>query len=271
MSWPSPHEQPPEPTPGQPWNDPGWPPPPESERRRWGPWITILLLVITVIALLAALLRSTHNAAAPPAPPAAPNSAEPAGPAGPTPTLPLVVRGFHYTVGVSALTPTVQTRTRSATPAPPGRHFLTATLVIRNDQPDRAAPALLDSNGDTPEVEVGLAPVDSLPADPAAAAAGAPSACANDARSDRAFDAPPPRSYPGIDPHTCMLAAGVVPAHPVGSGTDDDQLAAGGLRFGTVTTTAVPDNLPVAQARLWIVTHVDYSTLSNASTYQLIP
>lgn len=191
--------------------------------------------------------------------------------AGPTPTLPIEVNGFHYTVGVSPLTPTTTTRTASQTPAPPGSHFLTATLVIRNDQTDRPAPALLDSNGNTPEVAVGLAPVDFLPADPVAAAEGMPSACGNDPSSDRAFDAPPPRRYPGLPAHTCILGAALVPAQPVGSDADDSQLPPGGLRYGTLTSTAVPDTLPVTTTSTWLVTHTDFSLNGDQTTYQQIP
>ena len=275
MTWPSPDEpdrdghRPERPSyDGGADGDPGWPAPDEPARDTRGLWLAIALLVVLVIGLLFAVLRGGRG----PAEPGPPPGGAPPAPvsAGPTPRLPLVVDGYHYTVGVSPLVPVVQAP--SAQSAPPGWHYLTATLVIRNDQTDRSAPALLDSDGAAPTVAVGLSPVDFLATSAAAAAAGVPTACGNDPRVNTSFDGPPPADYQGLAPHTCVVAAGVIPAHPVGSLADDSQLPPGGVVYGTVTSPALPDSLPITDARTWIATtSYTNTTVDTHSSYRAIP
>ena len=237
--------------PDEPPTDPGGPPPgwsrPEPPRRQSPVLLAVVaLLVVLVIILLIALLRRGE----------APPSGGPAGPpvssapAAPEPTLAVTVRGYRYSLGISAFTPVVRSGSRTA---PPGRHFLEAQLVIRNDQTGRNAPALLDSNGAAPYIAVGLAPVDYLPPVHSIGIPREVSDCRNDPRNPDVVTNPDPL-YRGITPRTCIVAADVFPTNPVSSSGDDTEMPPGGFTYGTVRTTDLPDPVPVAETTAWLAT-----------------
>lgn len=228
---------------------------------RWR-WVLVAVLAVLVLVLLAVLLNQRRAVAPPPVGSATENPSTV--PAGPTPTLPVVLAGYRYSVGISAFTPTVEVGDHSA---PPGRHFLVASLVVRNDQRERSAPAILDSDGDAPAVLVGLAPVGFLPPVHALSSVTV-SDCDNDPRNARGLLPP---VYRGLPAQTCLVEATASPASPVGSGGDDSTMAPGGLTYGIVRTIDLPDDVATPQVSGWLATSSTDSPPGSATVFDRVP
>lgn len=233
---------------------PGWAPAGPGQAPWWRhapPWLLVAVgtLLVVAVVLLVRLLAHRDDTTASPAPTAP--AAVPPGPsvpALPDPTFAFTRGGYRYSIGVGPFTPAVSARGAATRSAPPGRHYLTAPVVIRNDAQDRGAPSPLNSNGAAPDIWVGLGGVVSLP--PVHESLGsfiAPSDCINDPRRPTGNGNPPP-AYRGLDPGTCIVRASVVPARTVSSLEDDNELPPGGIIEGVVTTIDLPDDVATAPA-----------------------
>lgn len=202
--------------------------------------IALAVLALVVLLLLVWLLARGGDG----------GSAGPAGPQLPEPSLALERGGFRYSIGVGPFTPAVDAP--GSGPIPPGRHVLTATVVIRNDT-DRPAPALITSDGAAPRLRVGLAGIESLPP---AHSLGLPrqvSDCLNDPRNPRVFTGPGDR-YSSIPDPTCIVEATTRPAVPAPTGISDRTIAAGEASQGVVTTIDLPASVPPDRASAWLPT-----------------
>lgn len=174
----------------------------------------------------------------------------PAGPPMPEPSLALERGGFRYSIGVGPFAPDVNAP--GSTPIPPGRHVLTATVVIRNDT-DRSAPALITSDGAAPRLRVGLAGIESLPPVHSLGLPRMVSDCLNDDRNPRVFTGPGER-YTAIPNPTCIVEATTRPAAPAPTGISDRTIAPGEVSQGVVTTIDLPTSVPPDRASAWLAT-----------------
>lgn len=235
------------------WQDPnpptdpsGFAPPTRVDQRthrvRWG-WVLGALFVVLAVLLALVLSQLRHPTLSPDSPGTATE------PAGPTPTLPLLVNGYRYSIGISAFTPAVEAPGGQS--APPGRHFLVASLVLRNDQSDRSAPALLDSFGTAPAIEVGITPLAFLPPLHALNTVVDVSDCDNDPRNYRSYATP---LYRGLPAQTCIVRSQAYPAVLAASGVDDTTMAPGAVTVGIVRTIDLPDDVTTPQVSAWITT-----------------
>ncbi|MCD2191317.1 hypothetical protein [Actinomycetospora soli] len=261
---------------------PGWAPTaagrgagPASRRVPWWrqapPWLlaAVAALLVVVLVLLARLLADGNDVSS--ATPAAPApAAGPAAPALPDPTFEFTRGGYRYSIGVGPFTPAVSARGAATRSAPPGRHFLTAPLVIRNDAQDRGAPSPLNSNGAAPTIWVGLggAPV-LAPVHESFGSFIAASDCVNDPSRPTGNGNPPP-AYRGIDPATCIVRASVVPARTVSILEDDTELPPGGIIEGVVTTIDLPDDVAVGPVTAWLNNDSGRSPAGNYAIFDRI-
>lgn len=177
----------------------------------------------------------------------------PGGPPLPEPTLALERGGFRYSVGVGPFTPAVDAA--GSRPIPPGRHVLTATVVIRSDT-DRPAPALITSEGAAPRLRVGLAGIDWLPPVHSLGLPRMASDCLNDFRNPRVFTGPDDR-YRSIAHPTCIVEATTRPAVPTPTGTSDLTIPPGAINHGVVTTIDLPASVALDRALVWLATSTD--------------
>ena len=210
--------------------------------------VAVGVLLVVALVLLVRLLAPGDGTVGAPAPATTPVTSAPALP---DPTFTFVRGGYRYSIGVGAFAPAVSARGSGVASAPPGRHFLTASIVIRNDQQDRGAPAPLDSNGTSPRIWVGLGDVASLPPVHSVGLPVQVSDCDNDPRNPSAVTNPDP-VYRGLGPGTCIVRASVVPAWTVSSLEDDSELPPGGIVEGVVTSIDLPDDVPTGEVSVWL-------------------
>lgn len=215
--------------------------------RQAPPWLLVTVGTLLVVAVLLFVRLLAHHDDTTTAGPSAPIETGPSAPVLPDPTFAFTRGGYRYSIGVGPFTAAVSARGAATRSAPPGRHYLTAPIVIRNDQQDRGAPSPLNSNGAAPTIWVGLGNVPFLPPVHSLGLPVQISDCDNDPRNPSALPIFPP-VYRGIDPGTCVVRASVVPSRTVSSLEDDTELPPGGIIEGVVTTIDLPDDVATAPA-----------------------
>lgn len=221
--------------------DPGGP----GEFGQRGRGVLIALAGLTLVALLVLVWLFTRDGGE--------DTGAPAGPPLPEPTLALERGGFRYSIGVGPFTPAVDAA--GTRPIPPGRHVLTAVVVIRNDT-DRPAPALITSDGAAPRLRAGLAGIDWLPPVHSLGLPRMVSDCVNDDRNPRVFTGPGER-YTAIPDPTCIVEATTRPAAPAPTGISDRTIAPGAVSQGVVTTIDLPVSVAPDRASVWLATSTD--------------
>lgn len=200
--------------------------------------IALAVLALAVLLLLAWLLTQGRRE----------SDAPGGGPPLPEPTLALERGGFRYSIGVGPFTAALDAP--GAGTVEPGRHLLTATVVIRNDT-DRPAPALINSDGAAPRLRVGLAGVTELPPINSLGLPRMVSDCLNDPRNPSVFIRADDR-YRDLERPTCIVDARTAPAAPTPTGISDRTVAPGAVGVGLVTTVELPESVRPEQASAWL-------------------